>query len=274
MLTLEEIIHIIPLGIEYDRAVVPFQGQKGFKPNRVYLLTIQSPGYAPPDMTDEHIEKADRVREFLEALNIEVIVIDTKLIHILDVMSNVANIIYKEKADNNKVYINMSSGGRLTSVGATLTGMFHDVRVYYVKATRYSKTEEEREQHGITICENRDIVFLENFQITIPNKLGLKVLVEIYKRGKMRTIDIIQFLYKSGVNGFNVDYYSIKERSEKTRLIMKLNRNILDKLEKVGYIIKHKLGRENEFELTESGRYVVSISGFLDIDASDIIRNN
>ena len=264
----------MPLGIEYDRAIIPFQGQDGFKPNRVYLLTIQSSGYAPPDMTEEHIEKAERVKEFLKSLNIEVVVIDTKLIDILDVMYKVSNIIYEEKAEGNNIYINMSSAGRLTSVGATLAGMFHNVKVYYVKATRYSKIEDEREQHGITICENKDIVFLENFQIIMPDDLGLKVLVEIYKKGKMRTIDVIQFLYNSKVNGYDVDYYKIRKRSDKTALIMKVNRNILDKLEVMGYLNKIKLGRENEFTLTESGRYIASISGLIQIKPEEIIKKS
>ncbi len=267
---MEEIIHILPLGIEYDRAVVPFQGQNGFRPNRVYLLTIQSSRYAPSDMTKDHMEKADRVRKFLESLNIEVIVVDTKLIDILDVIYKIANIIYEEKADGNNVYINMSSAGRLTSVAATLVGMFHDIKVYYVKATRYSKTKEEREEHGITICENRDVVFLKNFQITMPNELSLKVLVEIYNREKMRTIDIIQFLYKSGADGFNLNYYSIRERSKKTSIIMRLNRRILDKLENARYITKLKLGRESEYKLTESGRYIASITGLIPINPKEI----
>lgn len=273
MLNLEEIIHIIPLGIEFDRAVIPFQGREGFRPNRVYLLTIQSSGYAPSDMTEEHIEKAEKLKDFFKALNIEVIVIDTKLIDLLDVMRKISNLIHKEKAQGNNVYINMSSAGRLTSVGATLAGMCHDVKVYYVKANRYSKTQSEREDHGITICDNRDIVFVENFKILMPNESGLKVLVEIHKRGKMKTIDIIQFLYESKVNGFNVDYFSIR-RSEKTSIIMRLNRNILDKLENAGYINKKKLGRENEYELTESGRYITSLSGLIPINPEEIYREN
>lgn len=269
MLNLEEIVHIIPLGIEFDRAVIPFQGREGFRPNRVYLLTTQSSGYAPPHMTEEHMEKAEKVKDFFKLLNIEVIVIDTKLIDLLDVMRKISNLICKEKARGNNVYINMSSGGRLTSVGATLAGMFHDVKVYYVKADRYSTTELEREEHGITICDNRVVDFLENFKILMPNELGLKVLVEISKRNKMRTIDIIQFLSKSKVNGFNVDYFGIG-RSEKTSIIMRLNRNVLHKLENAGYINKIKLGRENEYELTGSGRYITSISGLISINPEEI----
>jgi len=221
-------------------------------------------------MVQEHMEKAERVKSYLETLDIKVVVIGTKLIDLLDVMGKISNLIRKEKADGNNVYVNMSSAGRLTSLGATLAGMFHDAKVYYVKADRYSRSELEREEHGITICDSRDIVFLENFKMVMPNELELKVLVEIYKRGKMRTIDIIQFLYGSNVDGFGEDYFRMR-RSEKASIIMRLNRNILNKLEKAGYILKTKLGRENEYELTESGKYLANISGLIPIKTEDIL---
>ena len=45
---------------------------------------------------------------------------------------------------------------------------------------------------------------------------------------------------------------------------MRLNRNVLDKMEALGYIVKKKIGRENEIELTESGRYIACVSGLLE----------
>ncbi len=265
---LEEIIHILPLGIEFDRAITPFQGDEGFRPNRVYLLTIQSARDAPLEIAKEHMKNAERVKKHLETKKIEVIVIDTNLIDVLDVMGKASNLIRAEKAQGNIVYINMSSAGRLTSLGATLAGMSHDVKVYYVKAQGYSKTETERAQHGITICTKRKIIFLENFKMIMPNETGLKVLVEIYKKGKMRTVDIIQFLSKTKTAGFNVDYFKMP-RSQKTSIIMKLNRNIMDKLENAGYTRKNKLSRENEYELTKSGKYIANISGLIPIKAEE-----
>ena len=269
MIILEEIIHIIPLGIEYDRAVTPFKGKGGFKPNRVYILTIPKSSEAPFEIVEQHCEKADRVKAFLEKQKIEVIVVDTKLIDLLDVMKKVSNIVREEKKSGNNVYINLSSAGRLTSIGAAFAGMFHNVKTYYVKADRYSKTVQERKEHGITISEKRDILFLENFEIVIPNELGLKVIVEIYKNGKMKSIDIIQFLFRSKIEGFE-NYLGIRKRSQKTALFMRLNRRIMEKLENSGYIIKNKIGRENEYELTKSGEYIANLCGLIPIDPDDI----
>ncbi|MFZ7136859.1 MAG: DUF6293 family protein [archaeon] len=268
---MEEIVHIIPLGLEFDRAIIPFEGRQGFKPNRVYLLTIKSTRDAPANMIQEHVEKAQKVKDYFLSKNVEVIEIDTKLINIRDVMGKVSGLICKEKNLGNRVYINMSSAGRLTSLGVTLSGMFHDAKVYYVRADRYSENELERKERGITICDHREIIFIENFKMEMPKKLKLKVLVELNKRGKMRTVDIIQFLSNLGAFGYVVDYFNLS-RSEKTSIIMKVNRNILDKLEASEYITKKKLGRENEYVLTESGSYMASISGQIPIKVEDVFR--
>ena len=68
----EKIIHVIPVEVEIDRAVRPFQDPNGFKANRIYLLGT----------TDESSFKGERgwlvphclekVGERLEALGIEV----------------------------------------------------------------------------------------------------------------------------------------------------------------------------------------------------------
>ena len=76
----------------------------------------------------------------------------------------------------------------------------------------------------------------------------------------------------------NYDFFSMpilpRARSEKKALIMKVNRNILDKLENMGYLNKIKLGRENEFTLTESGMYIASISGLIQIKPEEIIEKS
>jgi hypothetical protein len=268
---LEKIIHIIPLGIEYDRATIPFKGKDGFKANRAYILTTSQPhkGKAPSEIIKEHREKAEKVKAFLEKQNIEVIVIETNLIDLLDVMKKISNIIHKEKESSNHIYINVSSAGRLTSIAAALAGMFHNVKSYYVKADRYSKTKQERKEHGITISEKRDILFLENFELLTPNELEQKVIVEIHEKGKLRTIDIIQYLSKSKVKGFTENYFE-KRRPQKTALLMKLNRRIMDKLEKTGYIKKTKIGRENEYELTKSCEYIANLCGLIPINPKKI----
>ena len=46
---------------------------------------------------------------------------------------------------------------------------------------------------------------------------------------------------------------------------MKLNKGFLEKLEVAGYIIREQVGRYNTIIITESGRYITSISGLYDL---------
>jgi|GEM_PF-4927278 len=80
----------------------------------------------------------------------------------------------------------------------------------------------------------------------------------------MKSINIIKFLSESKVEGFE-NYFGVRKRSEKTALLMKLNRKIMDKLETSGYVLKNKIGRENEYEITRSGAYIANLCGLIDI---------
>jgi len=123
------------------------------------------------------------------------------------------------------------------------------------------------------ISEKKDVLFLENFRLVIPNELGLKVIVELSKHGTMKSIDIIQFLFEINVEGFE-NYFGVQKRSQKTSLLMRLNRTIMEKLENSGYIIKNKIGRENEYKLTRSGEYIANLCGLINIDLDEIHKEN
>jgi hypothetical protein len=94
------------------------------------------------------------------------------------------------------------------------------------------------------------------------DELQLKALVKIWSDDQVQTVDLIEYLGDQGFEDYSVDYYGLG-RNEKSAVIMKLNRNVIDKLTDKGYITKHRLGRENEYQITETGKYIVSISGLL-----------
>lgn len=258
----EKIIHIIPLGFEIDRAVKPFEGKDGFRANKVHILSAIESNGAPEHFVEKHIKYVNIVRKKFESLGIEVCVHNTYLIDILEVIKKVSSIIYLEKLEGNIVYVNMSAAGRLTSVGATLSGMVQGANVYYVKASDYSKNEESMNKHGYTICDEVQINFLENLVINLPEKTGILVLIELCKNNSMRTSELLEFLHDSKIEGFE-DYNKYTSRDEKIKFHMRLKRRILDKLYQTGYITKRKIGRETEIKITESGKYIAGISGLL-----------
>ena len=261
----EEIVHIIPLGYEIDRAVKPFEK---YKANRVYILSIiDTFGKYSPEMTQRQKYYVDAVSSRLKSYGIKVIVKNVDMFEILEVIRHISNIIFTEKAEGNTVYVNISSGGRLTSVAAYLAAMAHDAKAYYVVADRYASTEDEKLEHGLSICEKLRVNFLEKFKLQLPRENEMKVLVKLCREGKsMKTTDIIEYLASEGVRGFEncADMRSRKiPRKQKINCLMKLNKAILAKLEANGYIEREKTGRYNEIKITHAGKYVAYISGFL-----------
>jgi len=261
----EEIIHIIPLGHEIDRAVIPFER---YKANKVYLLAVtERPKHNKTKYSDEMIEEQkyylEAVRNKLEERGMEVECRHVDMFDLLEVIKNVSSIILEEKSRNNMVYINISGAGRLTSVGATLAAMVHGATAYYVGADKYSQNEEDRKEHGLSICRELKLQFLENLQLQLPDKNSMKVLVKLCKEQKgMKTIDILNFLRDVGVEGFEEDYSRLR-RVSRINYLMKLNKGLLEKLEKSGYITRERQGRYNIIRITKAGIYVSHISGLL-----------
>jgi len=267
MSEIEELVHIIPLGHEFDRVVKPFNRLKA---NRVYLLTIFSMAnisYVTVEMCEKQKYFLELVKDALEKKNIEVIVEHTNIFDMLEVLKHVSRIIRVEKAKNNIVYVNMSGAGRLTSVAATLAAMAHGAKAYYVIADRYSKTDEEELKHGLSICEDEPkIRYIGNFQINLPEETSLRLLAKLCKEEKgMKTKAIIRFLQELGIEEFDEAKQKThdKRRIQQT-LLIKLNKKILEKLEQEGYIIREKTGRYNTIKITETGKYAAHISGFLE----------
>jgi hypothetical protein len=158
----------------------------------------------------------------------------------------------------------MSASGRLNSVAATLAAMVHEAKVYYTVADRYSQNEKERKIHGISICEKSEIRYLENFKIELPDERGQKVLAYLcLKPNGLKTDEIIDLLHKEGFEPFTHQYENLKKREKMQRHLINLNRGILDKLEKSGYVTRERVGRRNTIKITKSGEYIAHISGLL-----------
>lgn len=204
MIDLEEIVHIIPIGYEFDRVVSPFL--YGYKANRVYLLSSIEEVDALESVLEKHQFYVDKAREEIEGLGISVIQVPTNLIDYLSLIQEISKIVSEEKQAGNLVYINMSGAGRLTSVASTIVGMVHNVKVYYVDSTGYADSDPRMTTHGYSIVEGTpNITMLANFQIKMPNDIQQKALVKIFKEEGIKTIDLIEYLGSEGFEDYIVD---------------------------------------------------------------------
>jgi hypothetical protein len=261
LLKFEQHVHIIPLGFEIDRAVILFEK---LPVNKVYLLvTPEEADY--PEEKKEQIHYLQEVQKKLKKKNIEVVTREVNCFDIKLLMNSISTLILEEQTKGNVVYVNMSAGGRLSSVGATLAAMAHNAKVYYASASSYSRNDQDRLLHGISICNKPDGMMLENFQIKLPDDAGKLVLGSLLKKGKaMNTEEILGLLVSRGVEMF-IDERQLSAGENKRRIQQRnrvtLNKAVLNRLEKDGYILREKIGRFNRVSLTESGEYMANIIG-------------
>jgi hypothetical protein len=265
MTEIEKTVHIIPLGHEIDRALIPFDKTKA---DIVYILTNLKEGKSREDMGRQQHHFTENVRKKLEEKGIKVSCVSVDLFDLRDVMNAISKIIVKEKESNNSIFLNMSAAGRLTSVAATLVGMAHDVKVYYVQAEKYPDDENDRLKHGLSICSSGEITRLTNFQIVMPDPTGLEILLALSKTGKKaRMTDLLEVLQTKKCEGFEESFPKTKlsdpERKIQSKQLMKLDKRILVKLEKDGFVKRAKDGRVVFISLTDSGKYATYISGKL-----------
>jgi len=261
-----EIVHVIPLEEEIDRAVRAFEVEGGFKANKVYLLAFTAPR-AQQDEVDELSYYWKKVDERFRALGVETVTVFTDIFNLLDVITKVSRIVKQEREKGNIVYVNMSAGGPFVSAGTAIAAMVQGARLYYVRCNRYIHTRQEKLSHGKAVVTTPQVHFLENFNIMLPDERGMKVLVKLHQTGEMRTSEILEYLHGEGVEGFEDDPNKLT-RSEKIGMLMRLNKGITGKLEDAGYIAKEKRGRENVYTITDSGEYVACVSGLMEIEES------
>jgi hypothetical protein len=263
---LEQLVHIIPIGYEIDRVVTPFQETKA---HRVYLISMDDlPGYDYPHehaLTSRQHGFDERNVAILEKKGIEVELFRIDMFNIIEVMETISRLIVKEKKMGNRVYVNMSACGKIACVGATLAAMIHNVRLYYVRANRYSSTEKEQNDHGLSICDSVRVWQLENFRFALPDEPSLLLLNHLAtNEDALSCDDLIRYLHKVHVEGFEEDYWNHayeKRRKVQTKYLMKLQNRYLNKLDDAGYIKRKKSGRNTMVKLTRTGRYVAAVSG-------------
>ncbi|MDD4363868.1 MAG: DUF6293 family protein, partial [Atribacterota bacterium] len=258
-----EIVHIIPLGHEYDRAIRPFDSAIA---NRVYLIVDtgdgSSSGQSKRDQSMNGIQKRNytpRVKAYLEGKNIDVRVVETLTFDLESLLTTMTSIIRLEQEVGSQILINMSSSGRLGAVGASIAGMVYGVPTYYVHSDYFSK-DSAREMHGLSVCDTNHVSFLPDFKFTSPNSteaLVLKVLYDTKKKASVvNTIsskEIVAYLEMHGADGFVTKDEEMKndKRVIESRKLMRLS-TILKKLsDDDKYIIGEKSGRKMLYYITD-----------------------
>lgn len=236
MNTIDE-VHIAPLGFEYDRVLGP---ACRYDIDVIYLLEHDEPAAAKPDYHEELTE------ELLET-GIETRSRTVDLMDVYDVLGDVTTLVSKHADDI--VRVNVSSGSKLSAVGATIACMATDATAYYVHPEGYAYADRaERQSYGYV-----DDEVLPTYPIESPTKDQVAAMdfldsetTQMYTPKKK---DIIEYAEENELSFIAEN----QPANDKAKFAL-LNANIIDPLKENHYIEVNTVGRQKQVTLTVTGQ--------------------
>jgi hypothetical protein len=150
-------VHIVPIGPEEDRAVLPLIRLRAEK---VYLVVEKNPH---PTLKRFKERIARRIGK--EAgLRKEDIITNEYYKDWKDfsgIVSKFSEIAQREQEAGNNVLINISSGSKFASIAGTLVALLYDAEAYYAQAEKYLRLEQTTpDTTGVT-----DVISIPNYRI-------------------------------------------------------------------------------------------------------------
>ena len=252
---MEQIVHIIPLGWEIDRAVIPL---RTVRPNKVYLLC--NPESHPYQM---HFFK--QVVNQLDGQGIlyKHVTVDSDS-DIKGLVHHISRIIREEIEAGNRVYVNISASGKIGAVAAALASMAHlsdNGKAYYVRPENYHTSEDDLFTHGLSMGMKADPLEIPLFRLKLPSAEGRLVLNTLKNRnGSASYQDLFCVLARAGVDGY-LEVTKQTSRKIKGNLTVRLTKTILRPLVEAGLITIERRGRRALVKITEAGDYMACLVG-------------
>ncbi|GAB7015761.1 HFX_2341 family transcriptional regulator domain-containing protein [Methanogenium cariaci] len=283
-------IHIVPLGHERERAVVPFHDRTA---DLVYLVVNEGSPDSNSEVDSMQLEQeyyTQMVVNDLKKLHIDVKIVTTDTFNFAPLINTFSKLILMEKKNNSNIFINMSSSGRFASVAASIAGMAHDVSVYYVHSKKFSKTDKEFKEHGVCICPHDSswVEELSNYRFELPTETEVCILELLYAKSLTSyrwatTKELCDLLHEKYPDDYDelpvfrdMDTKDFpKEKIERLRklqskLLTKLNGSLMRKLIAKNYVIRNDPTETSvRYTITSSGEYALHLSDFgeeLDIE--------
>ncbi|MGD1098738.1 MAG: DUF6293 family protein [Thermoplasmata archaeon] len=262
-------VHIIPLGWELDRAVLPFETVNGKPPiyhaHEFHILSEgKEVGKGFPELA---LERLKRIAPVIPHSVAREDFSTGKLIEFEQIVDVASQICARAIERGDRVHINLSSGSKLIAFAAGVVAMAH-IRpatgsVYYVRPERYSLSQDEFQHHGFGIGLDR-IQEVTPLPLRLPPIPQLRVLSYLKHQIQTRTSyrDILGFLGEIPGSGYAVPKSpatTIKRRRENAN-VTRMVRTLISPLEQEGLVRVVPSGVAKLVELTPSGRIYASLS--------------
>lgn len=266
---LQQEVHILPLGGEFDRAVLPFLPEKSrpafLHAHRIHLLVPESgrskkialrveAALRPIAVIEKHAVGARRASG-RDGLDFE------------EVLSLVARLCERELRAGHRVHVNLSSGSKLVAFAAGLAAMAH-LRpglgsLYYVRPLGYPISEQDFEQHGLSkgLLDIQEVPVLP---MLLPEPLQLRTLcfLRTQENGASEYRDLVQFLGDIPGSG----YVAMPEASRRrvrnwnNAVTTRMVRTVLTPLANQQLIEIRSMGRARSAVLTRRGHFYAALA--------------
>lgn len=237
-------VHIAPVGFDFRRVTVPLIQMQA---DKVYLVT-----YSPDDNAKKFFGQVKKeLAQNYEHIQVQEVFLDVW--NLFDCLEKFRQIILKEKG--NHIYINVSTGTKITGIAGMLSCMLWGASPYYARVSYPSA--KETEIPPTEYVEEPDI--LPVYEIKKPGHEILLVLSLLKANGgRMKKARLIEKLE-------SLEIIRIRDET-KTELSSAAKhsqlRAILDPMENEwGYVEVKASGRRSEVFLTEKGGTALQIFG-------------
>ena len=241
-MNVEQRVHIVPVGNEYDRILEPIKNQRA---DIAYLLVHE-------DREDEPTYH-DELRSEIESIVREVSIVPCDLGDIYTVLGEVTTIAARHDGDN--VYVNVSGAGTIPAIGATIACMdvTTDATAYYVEPMTYAHDgQKEPATSGVA-----DTSRLPTYPIDSPTRDQVAIMAFLsdpeahddrFETTKPKKKDLIEYARKE-----ELSFIADRKPANDKGAFRLLDTHIVKPLEADDYVTVEKVGRRRIVELTDQG---------------------
>lgn len=234
-----ERIHLVPLGYEFDRVVDPLVEAQA---DQVIFLELNpnDPDVVVPPyheelkqiITDEGIQWREEYCDIFD---------------LYDSLGTIGQLSSEFGDAGHTVYVNLSSGSKVTAIGGMIACMATGGTPYYVRAKDYAGGEINPVSSGTKSAEE-----LPNYPIDKPEKQHIAILDYINRHERASKQELIDFGIESDLK-FAARYETDGVDNPLRGYYRRLNNQIINPLEENGFIRTEKYSTKVYVYITESG---------------------
>jgi len=230
-------VHIVPLGFEIDRIILP---AKEMKADKIWLVRHVNPSQ------DKAKSYSDKIIKELKKNEIQVEFAEADRNDIFNILKTVKEIFEQEKA--NDIYVNVSSGSKIQAIACMMACMIFkecNVTPYYAEPESYPSTQGKQQSIGL-----KNIIPLPKYEIQKPRQElidALKIITSHDGKITKKEMAVISEQEKIITIG-------AREENQSQARFASLDKNIIQPLqEQWGFIDVEKIGRNRWIKITEDG---------------------